>query len=64
MRKASFRKYENGNWSDFIYEGYFHQWAQQHIEYEEGPGNVTYGLIETSDGYVHEVLPTSIRFIY
>lgn len=48
---------------DFENEGLFHQWASSYEEFESGPGNFTVAIVETYDGFIHEVLPTNLLFI-
>lgn len=67
MRKVLFKRYEDINgkrtWSDFVYEGQFHQWAAAYEEFESGPGNYTYAIIELADGSIETVLPQHLKFI-
>ena len=50
-------------WSEFKYEGLFHQWGNACTEGETSFGNYSVALIELSDGTIEEVLPTNIKFI-
>ena len=43
-------------------EGLFHQWGNSFINFEHGPMQVTTALIEDTNGQVHEVVPSNIRF--
>ena len=43
--------------------GIFHQWGNSFIEFEEGPGNITVGIIELPDGRMIEVEVSRIKFI-
>ena len=52
-----------GCWSDFIYDGLFHQWAPACEESSEGFGNYTVGLVEIEDGIIESVLPSNLKFI-
>lgn len=61
MRKVKFKKF-NGVWSDYVHDGVFHQWANGYEQFEAGPANYTYALIELPDGTVEEVLPCNVRF--
>lgn len=49
-------------WSDFIYGGFFHQWANKYEDSGEGFGNYTVALVELFDGTIEEVLPVNIKF--
>lgn len=48
---------------DFNHNGVFHQWAAGYEEFESGPGNYTYAIVECVDGTITEVLPHHIQFI-
>ena len=50
-------------WSDFLYEGWFHQWGAATLESEQGYGNYSVALVELFDGTIEEVLPTNIKFL-
>lgn len=50
-------------WTDFIYFGYFHEWASRCEESEQGYGNSTVALVEMSDGTIEEVMPSALKFI-
>ncbi len=52
-----------GCWSDFIWEGVFHQWASAYEEGENNFGNHTVALVELPDGTIESVLPSNIKFI-
>jgi hypothetical protein len=41
----------------------FHTWAQDHIEYEEGPGHIVQGLVEHKDGSMSLEYPADIQFV-
>ncbi len=46
------------------FEGVFHQWASGLEEVVgNGVGMFTYGIVESSDGAIHEVLPADIQFV-
>lgn len=49
-------------WSDFIYEGTFHQWGNCYEEFESGPGNYTAAVIELPDGTIEMPLATNVKF--
>lgn len=68
MRKVLFKRRDvfNGkNWTygDFTNPGTFHQWANGYEEFESGPGNYSYAIIELEDGTIEEVLPSNIKFV-
>ncbi len=44
---------------DFINEGLFHQWG---LVWEE-TGSYSVALIESSDGVIHEIIPSNVQFI-
>ena len=48
---------------DFPNEGLFHQWGSKTHETHENCGNDTVALIETTDGLIHEITPSLIKFI-
>jgi hypothetical protein len=52
-----------GCWSDFIYEGIFHQWANACTESNDGFGNYTVALIEIADGTIEQINPEHLKFI-
>jgi len=78
MRKVLFRKWipremepviinktkvGTGCWSEFIHEGYFHQWG---TTYEEMGSNVavySIAIIEIQSGTIEEVRPTDVKFV-
>jgi hypothetical protein len=65
-RKCVFKKYSETDkkfQSEFCNEGIFHQWANSYVEFESGPGNFTYAIVESPDGTINEVLPCHIKFI-
>jgi hypothetical protein len=49
--------------SDFLTDGYFHQWGCAYEEFESGPGNYTIAIVEDMNGVIHDVLPTNLKFI-
>lgn len=68
MRKVEYRYYRTENtpdnpkgWKEGT--GLFHCWAHGYIEFEAGPGNYTYAIVETGNGEIVEVLPTNLKFI-
>lgn len=67
MRKVTFKFYRNNHptepngWVEG--EGVFHRWAEGYVEFENGPGNYTYAIVETPNGEIQEVLPTHLKFI-
>jgi len=48
---------------NFIHDGVFHGWGCSYEEFESGPGNNSYALVETTEGLIEEVLPCNIKFI-
>lgn len=64
MRKcrAKYWLRESGEWLEF--EGAFHQWAAQFMEFNSGPAaNYTVALVEDADGQIRECPPDSVRFL-
>ena len=47
----------------FDFEGDFHGWYAESMEYETGPSNFTVALVEKSDGHVEMVSPGKIQFL-
>ena len=43
--------------------GEFHQWGSDYEEFETGPGNYTVGIVEDSDGKIHQPFPENIVFL-
>lgn len=43
--------------------GDFHQWGCDYEEFETGPGNYTVGIVEDSDGKIHQPFPENIVFL-
>lgn len=57
-----FRRLIKGNWTDWQ-EGVFQKWAQDHVEYEEGPGAVPVAIIVSSQtGETHVVYAEWVQF--
>jgi hypothetical protein len=52
-----------GCFTDMIHKGLFHQWALGYEEWDSGPVNYTYAIIELSDGTIEEVLPVNLKFV-
>jgi len=44
-------------------EGIFHTWGNRIIFFHGNPIQETIAIVETSDGLVHEVLPSNLKFI-
>lgn len=78
LRKCVFRKYLppytqvvagnevrfGGSYQqEFKTQGLFHQWGLDCLEDEQGFSNFTIAIVETSDGLIHKVDPTHIKFI-
>lgn len=66
MRKCRFEtmvKAENNGWVKKEQYGLFHQWGLSMEEYENGGVNWTVGIIETSDGQMHDISPSKIQFL-
>ena len=53
-----------GEYSGFVYDGIFHQWACAPLDPSDGvEGTYTYAIVEKPDGTIEEVLPTHIQFV-
>ena len=48
---------------EFEIEGLFHQWGLDCLGDDEGFSNFTVAIVETSDGLVHKVEPSNLKFI-
>lgn len=65
LRKVEFTAYvQDGSKRSVIKgTGYFHQWATNYRDYESGPAQFTYGIVEHDlTGKVYDVVPTDIQF--
>ena len=75
MRKVLYKKWHPATYKDnrvdktahwdpeFIHQGLFHQWASGYEEFESGPGNYTYAIVENADGTIDKVDPIHIKFV-
>jgi hypothetical protein len=56
-------KTHNGHFAkEYTGKGIFHQWANGYEEFNEGPGNYTYAIVEQEDGTITEVFPRHLKF--
>lgn len=60
MRNVKYKS--NYQTTEYDAEGVFHQWAQSYEEFESGPGNWTYAIIERPDGTIAQINPGMIQF--
>jgi hypothetical protein len=66
LTESGDKKLEEGTgcWQkDFENEGFFHQWATSHIEFENGIGNDTIAIVERFDGTILQVSPRNLKFV-
>ena len=49
--------------SNFIYEGFFHEWGLNSEVYQEGIATKTVGIVEESDGSIVVLDPDDIKFV-
>lgn len=49
----------NGN----LLKGMFHQWGSDVIEHADQIGQFTVGICEDSNGKIHEIQPSKIKFV-
>lgn len=61
MRKVRYKS--NYQVTDYDAEGMFHQWANSYEEFNSGPGNWTYALIERPDGTMAQIDPGMMQFV-
>ena len=67
LRKVNYKYWTKKDGQNVLTEtlnnGLFHQWAAGYEEFETGPGNYTYAIVEQPDGTVIEVHPIHIQFV-
>jgi hypothetical protein len=69
MRKVKFRKWikkegDSGySYTEFEFNGLFHQWGNNLAETSEQIASYTMGIIELPDGVIILVAPENIKFI-
>jgi hypothetical protein len=63
MRRVTFKDYDSVKKEWIEGEGVFHQWGNSFTEFESGPGNFTFAIVEDDNGKIWEVTPRDLKFI-
>lgn len=63
FRRVKYRVYNPVTRQFVEGEGNFHQWAASYVEFETGPGNFTFAIVEKDDGTIVDPTPSEVQFL-